>query len=319
MREKFYIILVAAYLTVVLFSYVYYGVVFQFTLGMISLALLPVTVLLGQTKQYLREFTPFLILLLSYEALQGLAGTLAISHGIASLYPLDVSLWGTNLTGEIQRMFYSSFLTQITTLLYSLHFPMVAISAVLLWYSSKLYYKRYVYALLICSYFSLLVFLIMPTAPPWYIGAATNLVQQPQSSSPLAGFFSSINSLTSSIESDKFAAFPSLHGAYAILFAYFTTRIKRVYGLVSIPVAMGVLFSTLYLGQHYLIDLIAGSVVAFSSIIISIKISNFNVGQIEQRIVISAPRKASMSAKLRARFLSARPSEENERRYPSRK
>lgn len=297
LREKFYFYLVAGYLIVVLLSYAYYGVVFQFTLGIVSLALLPITVVLGQARQYLKEFTPFLILLLSYEALQGVAGTLVSSHQIFSLYQIDAGLWGTDFTGDVQTMFYSPYVTDAATLFYSLHFPMVAVSAILLWYSSKLYYKRYVYALLISSYFSLVVFLIMPTAPPWYEGAAVNLVQHPQSSSAVMGLFSTINSLTSSIEADKFAAFPSLHTAYALLFAYFTTKIRRAYGLITIPISAAVLFSTLYLGQHYLIDLIGGGLVAASAIVISIKISDMlRASEFNRRIVISAASKVPGSS-----------------------
>lgn len=287
-RDRFYFFLVGGYLIAVLLSYIYYGVVFQFTLGIISLVLLPVTVVLGHARQYLKEFTPFLVLLLSYEALQGVAGSIAASHSLFSLYNIDFSLWGTNLTGDIQTMFYSATLTDVTTFLYSLHFPMVAVAAILLWYSSKAYYKKYVYALLFSSYFSLLIFLVMPTAPPWYAGAATNLVQHPQSSSIMTGFFASVNTLTSSIESDKFAAFPSLHTAYALLFAYYITRARKVYGLIVIPISAGVLFSTLYLGQHYLIDLIGGGLVSAAAILISIKISKMPLNKPEPAVMYTS-------------------------------
>ena len=47
------------------------------------------------------------------------------------------------------------------------------------------------------------------------------------------------------------------------------TKLKRVYGLFAIPITIGILFSTLYLGQHYLIDLIGGAAVATVAILIS--------------------------------------------------
>jgi membrane-associated phospholipid phosphatase len=54
----------------------------------------------------------------------------------------------------------------------------------------------------------------------------------------------------------------SSFAAYITLFCYFTIKIRTLYGLISIPVTAGVLFSTVYLGLHYLIDLAAGAAVA---------------------------------------------------------
>src|SRR5207244_10936081 len=69
------------------------------------------------------------------------------------------------------------------------------------------------------------------------------------------------------IESDKLAAFPSLHAAYVVLFSYFTIKLKRTYALVSIPIMVGVLFSTIYLGQHYITALVAGVSVAATCVL----------------------------------------------------
>ena len=64
------------------------------------------------------------------------------------------------------------------------------------------------------------------------------------------------------IESDQFAAFPSLHTAYATIFCYFMIKLDRRLAFIVIPVTAAILFSTLYLGQHYLIDLIGGAAYA---------------------------------------------------------
>ncbi|OLB68667.1 hypothetical protein AUI06_10285 [archaeon 13_2_20CM_2_52_21] len=43
---------------------------------------------------------------------------------------------------------------------------------------------------------------------------------------------------------------------------------KRTYALVSVPITVGVLFSTIYLGQHYITDLVAGVAVAATCVLI---------------------------------------------------
>jgi membrane-associated phospholipid phosphatase len=232
-----------------------------------------VTFVLGKTKEYIRDWVPFLILLLSYEALQGIAGSLAASRGVFSIYSIDEKLWGFNLTGAIQNSFYSNLVTDLSTFFYSLHFALVAILAITLWYSRKILFKRYAMALVISSYVSLTIFLLVPTSPPWYVGVAVNLLSKPAAvSSNLTPAINAIDSATKSFVSDKFAAFPSLHAAYAILFGFYMTKLKRSYGLFAIPISIGILFSTLYLGQHYLIDLIGGAAVAFGAIAISSRV-----------------------------------------------
>jgi membrane-associated phospholipid phosphatase len=70
--------------------------------------------------------------------------------------------------------------------------------------------------------------------------------------------------VTHLIESDKFAAFPSLHSAYATTFAYFAIKLKTPLAFLSVPLALGILVSAMYLGQHYLLDLVSGAVISFA-------------------------------------------------------
>lgn len=259
-----------AYIVILLASYVHYGILFQFSLGLYSLAAVPIVLILGRSREFLRNWTPFMVLLLSYEALQGIAGYVAATGNIVNLSQIDQGLWGFNVDGYVQSALKSQALTSVASFMYSLHFPLVIAATLFFWYSSKRIYSRYVYSLLLTSYLSLITFILMPTAPPWYSGVAANLIGT--TSGPMSGFFNGIAHLSSLIESDKFAAFPSLHGAYVLLFCYFMIRLKGRLALIAVPVTFGVLFSTIYLGQHYLIDLIAGAAYAAFSIVVVEKI-----------------------------------------------
>ncbi len=241
-------------------SYAYYGLLFQFSPGLVFLALVPTTLFLGRTTQLVREMTPFIVLLLSYESLQGIAGTLA-SGRIVQLIP-EAHKSTPTLVGIVQTIFYSPNMTDAMSALYGLHFPLVIGSAILLWYSDKTLYLRYVYSLVASSYISLLFYLFMPSAPPWYTGVATNLLDPGTVQFGASNLISSLDNVGELIESDKLAAFPSLHAAYIVLFCYFSLKLKKSYGLVSVPVTIGVLFSTIYLGQHFIIDLVAGAAIA---------------------------------------------------------
>jgi membrane-associated phospholipid phosphatase len=258
--------MLVGYAAILLVWYAYCGLLFQFSIGLVFLALVPLTLVLGRTTQLVREMTPFVVLLLSYEALQGIAGTVA-SGRIVQLIPHAGSS-ASSLVGTVQTVFYSPNLTDAMSVLYGLHFPLVMGSAILLWYSDKTLYRRYVYSLTASSYISLLFYLFMPSAPPWYTGVATNLLDSGTLQFGASNLISSLDNVGELIESDKLAAFPSLHAAYIVLFCYFTLKLRKKYGLVSLPITVGVLFSTIYLGQHFIIDLGAGAAIAAACVLI---------------------------------------------------
>jgi len=238
-------------------------VLFSFSLGLVFLALLPITLLLGRKSQFVKQLTPFIVLLMSYEALQGVAGSLSLApviHRASSGAPYGI-------IEAVQSAFLSPDLTDAMSLFYGLHFPLVIGSAILLWYSNRGLYKRYVYSLVACSYVSLVFYTLAPSAPPWYNGVASNLLATTSAQNGSSSLFSELARIGSLIESDKLAAFPSLHAAYVILFSYFTIKLKRAYALVSVPMTVGVLFSTIYLGQHYITDLVAGVLVAAACVL----------------------------------------------------
>lgn len=275
LRSNAFFLLLGGYAGVLVAWYAYNGVLFQFSLGLWALAFLPVTLVLGRTRQFARELTPFVVLLLSYEALQGVAGSLAITpviHAAAS----STTLTPYGFYQAVQSAFLSPDLTDVMTFLYGLHFPMIIVASVLLWYSSRTLYKRYVYSLVAASYVSLLFYVIAPSAPPWYNGVVTNLLANTSAQAGSSGIIGEFAKIGSLIESDKFAAFPSLHAAYAVLFGYFTIKLNRIYALVSVPVVGGILFSTVYLGQHYIVDLIGGIGVAAGAVVLMTRIIRQN-------------------------------------------
>ncbi|HEX9196745.1 MAG TPA: hypothetical protein VF906_03025, partial [Candidatus Bathyarchaeia archaeon] len=79
LRENAFLVMPAGYGVVLILWYAYYGVLFSFSFGLVFLALLPLTLLLGRSAQFVKELTPFIVLLMSYEALQGVAGSLTLA------------------------------------------------------------------------------------------------------------------------------------------------------------------------------------------------------------------------------------------------
>jgi membrane-associated phospholipid phosphatase len=255
LRGNLYFMPPIGYSIAMLAYYAMFGKLLQFLPIVFFLAAIPILALLGSSKDMARSWLPFVSILLSYEALAGVVGSYASSKFVFSLYPLDRFLWGFNLTGWVQSTFYSPTMTQITSFFYTLHFPLVVITSATLWYFNRQLFGKYTVAMIITSYAALVTFILAPTAPPWYQNVALNLYQSTGSSV----LPNALSSAISMIESDQFAAFPSLHTAYAMIFCFFMVKLDRRLAFIAIPVTGAILFSTLYLGQHYLIDLIAGA------------------------------------------------------------
>jgi membrane-associated phospholipid phosphatase len=258
LRSNFYIVPALAYSIGISIYYIMYGTVLDYLPALLFLGAISLMAILGSTRRMGRYWISIISVMLSYEALQGTVGVLAVSRGVVSLYSLDRMLWGFNLTGWVQSAFASPALTLLTSVFYSMHIPLVVATCVAVWFARGDLFGKYVTVMVLTSYAALLTFVLIPTAPPWYSGLASNLYQ----STTAAVLPQGLASFLSLAEVDKFAAFPSLHGAYAIIFSYFMIKIDRRLALVSVPITIGILFSTLYLGQHYLIDLIGGAAYA---------------------------------------------------------
>jgi membrane-associated phospholipid phosphatase len=278
LRVNYYILFVIGYVAILIFNYLRFGLLFQYSLGYYALFAIPVIIFVmhrqGKSQEFLRKWVPFLVILMSYEALQGIVGSMVAQGDLFHVGPIDEMLWGFNLTGAVQQQFLSSTVTSITLFLYSLHFPLIVVASVFLWFARRSLFNKYAIAMVLTSYVALVIFALMPSAPPWFDGFAKNLVSAASSTSyagtyPGSSLVAGYIHITSLIEADKFAAFPSLHAAYMVLFAYFITRYKPVLAAITLPLTFGVFFATLYLGQHYLIDLIAGTTLALTSAVIA--------------------------------------------------
>jgi membrane-associated phospholipid phosphatase len=245
---------------------------------LLLLAALPVVTYRDSSRGLLKSWIPLVMILLSYEALNGVVGSLAASDGIHSLYGVDSFVWGGNLTGWVQSYFNSSTLTSAMILLYELHMPLVVVTAFAIWRWRRGVFGHYVTVMAIVSFSALVTFVLFPTAPPWFTGAAKDLLANGNANAA-PGLVSWLNG---TILSDKFAAFPSLHTSYALVFGYFMVRLDKRLALVVIPIVGGILFSTVYLGQHYVIDLLGGAGYVTASCLLAEKFQLFSTEQLSK-------------------------------------
>lgn len=244
------------YVTVAAATYLRFGTFPEISFAVAAVLILPFIGLITRSKEFMKNSALIVAVLLTYEALQGIAGTLVRQGAVASLAGMDQALVGSNFAANVQTVFASSAATFVSTVFYGMHVFLIMIAFVLFWFKDRAVYRGYTYSLVVTTYLALFTFMVLPTAPPWLAGTAQNLLKPGIKMLPAA--FQQVQAVLLSGESDVVAAFPSLHAAYVTLFSIFMFKLGKRYGLASLPITGGVYFSIVYLGQHFLVDLLGG-------------------------------------------------------------
>jgi membrane-associated phospholipid phosphatase len=218
---------------------------------------------MGNGNRFLRTFTPFVVSFLSYEALNRLVNSIPRRIHIYEPIAADSWIFGTVPTVVLQR-FRMPILDFVGAAFYSLHLIAPTVFAFILWRHKPEHYQRYTVAFAACTYSALLTFLVFPVAPPWYGLNATRVLFQVDRLVGLPVF----QTMYDYIGVNPFAAFPSLHSAYPWLIAFFAIKAWRKKALPVIIFPAVIWFSAIYLGEHYVVDVIGGFAYAtFASIL----------------------------------------------------
>ncbi|MEX1142017.1 MAG: phosphatase PAP2 family protein [Thermoleophilaceae bacterium] len=110
----------------------------------------------------------------------------------------------------------------------------------------------------------LVVYWTVPTAPPWY-AAETGRMEPVRRIMVECGeqcWKGLWRPLYSSLEGNPFAAMPSLHFGTSVMAARLLSEVGRAPGALGWSYAMALGFGLVYLGEHYLVDLLAGYALA---------------------------------------------------------
>lgn len=210
------------------------------------------------SRRFVKDWVPFVTLFLSYEAMYGIVGRIAGFVHVAEPITAELRIFGSMPTLVLQQFYRLPVLDYMGAIFYSVHFIAPAVFAFLLWrYSHKNYWK-YTIGLAILTYSALVTFLVYPVAPPWYGVGATRILFDVDKNLGIPVY----RTIFDFIQPNQFAAFPSLHSAYPWLISLFALRIKKAKALPILIFPVGVWFSAVYLGEHYIVDVIGGIVYA---------------------------------------------------------
>jgi membrane-associated phospholipid phosphatase len=227
---------------------------------------LVIAVVLGRTRLFLRDWLPFAAIFLAWESMRGLADELGTAVHSDDVIAIERFLFfGWVPSEELQAAFHVagtvSWLDFATTFLYVAHFALPLVVAFVFWVRERTLFYQYLLALMLMSFAAFICYLLIPVAPPRFSGsfgeelAVTDIAR---STFEQMHFAPVTTWLYGSISGNPVAAFPSLHSAYPLLAYLFARDRWPRASLVLLAWSFAIWFAVVYLGHHYVVDVLGG-------------------------------------------------------------
>ncbi len=206
-------------------------------------------------QKYLLLFYPAIFLILIFDSIHTVLPYINSNVYDRQLYEIDRWLLGVDPTVWIER-FINPYTTELLYILYFFYFPMPLI--ILGYLYRKQMYKALDKSLVfyfITYYGSYLLYFLIPALGPRFY---PELVDKQQVDLNGLWLTDIIRDTISSLEHNKFDAFPSLHAAITLATILVIAKYRKKWLWVFIPVLAGIFISLIYCRYHYFIDIVAG-------------------------------------------------------------
>ncbi len=170
------------------------------------------------------------------------------------LISIDHALFGVHPTVWMEQLISPILSTLLQFAYISYFFIPISVGTVLIARGRFGEFEEVLFGILLCFYLSYIGYLIVPAVGPRF-----TLVDLQTKGLQIPPFIEKIQGALNGLEKNKTDAFPSGHTAVSLMSLYYAwkEKEKRLFtGLI--PVVAGLIFSTVYLRYHYVIDVIAG-------------------------------------------------------------
>ena len=229
-------------------------------------------VITKKTRAFLFDWIPFLMILLSYDYLRGWADNLSMRIHYEELIHADMFVFGTLPTVQLQSWFYQAgqlhWYDYLAMVMYFLHFALPLSFGYILWIYRRIYFREFITGLVVLSYAALMTFVLFPAAPPWMASQEGRIPHIEKIMDHTFEIFPdklNVPTIYQQFNPNPVAAMPSLHAAYPFLVLLFAIRFFGKRGLFFSPYVIFMWLSIVYLGEHYVIDVVVGGTYAFLS------------------------------------------------------
>ena len=214
----------------------------------------------NRTLTLIRGWAPFAALLIAYELMRDLASKVGIHpHNLAGIERALFHGYEPTLVlqAAIGRLSDSDVIADVASLVYSAHFVLPIVVGAWLWTKDRNEFRRFGLSLVVLCALAFVTYVFAPTAPPW-LAQPESVRHLMQDAVQRLGLPADLTWLYSHHDYNLYAAFPSLHAGFPVLAAAAAWRRNRAVGLVLATWAMVVWITVVYLGEHYVADVVGG-------------------------------------------------------------
>jgi membrane-associated phospholipid phosphatase len=214
----------------------------------------------------LRGWYPVLLIPITYKELSYLIPLIHPRDFDATLAGIDQRLFGVNPTVWLERFTWPP-LTEVLQLTYSTYYFLPLVLGVVLW--RKGWFEKFdfwVFIVVLGFYVSYLGYVAVPAIGPRFLPSILDA-----QTIPLTGvwLFQRVREMLDRAEGITRDCFPSGHTELTLLVLYYARTFHRKVFWWLLPLGTGVIVSTVYLRYHYVIDVVAGALVAVAIVIIA--------------------------------------------------
>ena len=207
--------------------------------------------------KYVHDFLPLFVVLFTFDSLSHLTHYVNPVDKDAALAALDRSIFGGDPAVLLQG-FINPYLTTILQICYTSYYFLPIVFCVMLYRSGERgSFDLSVFGILLGFFVSYVGYLLVPALGPRFHldGELTRGLMR----GPLAA---GIDSTLNMLEGENRDAFPSGHTEVVIIVLIYAWTYRRWYFWMALPLVTGLIISTVYLRYHYVVDVLAGMILA---------------------------------------------------------
>jgi inositol phosphorylceramide synthase catalytic subunit len=238
-------------------------------------------------RQFFLDWAPLIAFWLVYDRLRLLQPALFHRVAVESPYLIERWAFGWITRGEAPAIAARAWLASeagtplsMTVLwlaqgIYFSHLFLVPLFFIWLWArgrnseGARNQFAHHMRAFAFLNFLAIIIYVLLPVAPPWWVSVngfarpTIELISQTNMSAAMNGEL--VRAMIKNAP-QWFAAVPSLHGAYPVMLILLSLRNRRRITVVAIAVYCASMWgATVVLNQHYIIDLLAGALLALAA------------------------------------------------------
>jgi membrane-associated phospholipid phosphatase len=223
----------------------------------------------GWLHGMLRDWLPFMALILAYNLLRGISDGLV--HDAHSRFQIDADrfLFAGHLpTIDLQRALFPlhsplRWYDYATWSVYTTHFVVTVVVAAVLWRVNRERFRQFRNRVVALAFAGIATFAVYPTVPPW-LADERGLIPHVARISMHVAHHVGIQQVGAIFErgshfANLVAAVPSLHAAFPMLILlFFWGTARPAVRAVLAAYVLGMGFAVVYSGEHYVFDVLVG-------------------------------------------------------------